>query len=85
MALGTTYAREGRIDDALSEIRAAVSLRPSWAQAQVNFGALLLAAGRPTEAAVHLDAAGFLDPGDPQVQQLLARVKRQAVARAAAR
>jgi len=76
MALGMTLARQGRLDDALSEILDAVRLRPSWAHAQANAGGLLLEAGRETEALLHLDAAAFLSPGDPQVLRLLARASR---------
>ncbi|HEX4826444.1 MAG TPA: tetratricopeptide repeat protein [Candidatus Polarisedimenticolaceae bacterium] len=78
MALGTGYAREGRVDDALSELADAVRLRPTWAAAQANLGGLLIEAGRPAEAAVHLDAAAFLDPGDPAIRDLRARVKASA-------
>lgn len=74
MALGTTYALEGRLDLALVEMLAAADLRPSWAHARLNAGALLLDAGRLDEAAEHLDAAAFLEPGHPQLQRILARV-----------
>jgi tetratricopeptide (TPR) repeat protein len=79
MALGTTYARQNRIDEAVPALEAAVSRRPTWVQAQVNLGLLLAQAGRPVDAATHLNAAAMLEPHDPQIAQLLARLRRQGI------
>jgi Flp pilus assembly protein TadD len=79
MALGMTYAREGNLDAAIAEIEAAVARRPTWAHARANLGLLLLKAGRPVDAAEHLDAAATLEPGNAQVESVLARLRRQGI------
>jgi len=48
-------------------------------QAQVNFGLLLAQVGRPVDAATHLNAAAMLEPHDPQIARLLARLRRQGI------
>ena len=79
MVLGTTYAKQGRIGEAVGALEVAVSRRPTWVQAQVNFGLLLAQVGRPVDAATHLNAAAMLEPRDPQIARLLARLRRQGI------
>ena len=82
MALGTTYAMQDRIAEAVEAVEAAVSLRPTWLKAQVNLGVLLARGGRPVDAATHLNAATMLEPGDPEVVRLLEQLRRQGIATA---
>jgi len=84
MALGTTYAMQDRINEAVDAVEDAVSLRPTWVKAQVNLGVLLARVGRPVDAATHLEAAAMLEPGDPEVLRLLEQLKRQGIATAEA-
>ncbi len=79
MALGTTRALQGRLGEAVDAITAAVGRRPTWTQAQVNLGVLLVEAGRPVDAATHLNAAAMLEPGDPQIARLLAQLRRSGI------
>lgn len=79
MALGTTRAQQGRLGEAVDALEAAVSRRPTWTVAQLNLGLLLLDAGRPVDAATHLNAAAMLEPGDSNVARLLARLRRQGI------
>jgi len=80
MALGTTYAKQDRIGEAVDALEAAVLRRPTWGQAQVNLGLLLAQVGRPVDAATHLNAAAMLEPGDPQIPRVLTRLRRQGIA-----
>jgi tetratricopeptide (TPR) repeat protein len=79
MALGTTYARQGRTGEAVDALEAAVSRRPSWGEAQLDLGVLLSRWSRPMDAAAHLNAAAMLEPRDPQIARILSRLKRQGV------
>jgi tetratricopeptide (TPR) repeat protein len=79
MALGTTYARQERFDEALGSLEAAVARRPTWVPARVNLGLVLERIGRQVDAARQLNAAAVLEPHDSRVARLLARLKRQGV------
>jgi tetratricopeptide (TPR) repeat protein len=77
MALGTTYARQERFDEALVALEGAVARRPTWVPARVNLGLVLERVGRQVDAARQLNAAAVLEPGDARVARLLMRLKRQ--------
>ena len=79
MALGMTYAQQGELDPALVELQAAVARRPTWVQAQLELAEVLLAIGRPVDAAACLDAAAALEPGNSQLARLIDEVTRQGV------
>jgi tetratricopeptide (TPR) repeat protein len=79
MALGTTYAMQRRFDEAVVALEASVARRPTWGPAQINLGLLQAQAGRPVDAAMHLNAAALLEPRDPRIARLLTRLRRQGV------
>ena len=64
--LGRALAEQGRVDEAIEELQAAVELRPDYAHAQYNLGSLLMGQGRLGEAEASFRAA--LD-GEPRMAQ----------------
>ena len=84
MALGAAYARRGDLGLAIEQMDAAVARRPTWAHARARLGILLLEADRPVDAASQLGAAAMLEPKDPEIGRLLARLKRQGITSAGA-
>jgi tetratricopeptide (TPR) repeat protein len=79
MALGTTYAIQRRFDEAVPALEASVARRPAWGPARINLALLLTKIGRPVDAARHLNAAAALDPADPRVARMLARLRREGI------
>jgi tetratricopeptide (TPR) repeat protein len=75
MALGVTYAKQNKFNEALEALEDAVGRRPSWAEAHVNLGLVLARAGRPVDAAQQFDTASSLEPRDPEIARLAGRVK----------
>jgi adenylate cyclase len=63
--LGQVHLWEKRHDEAIAEIRQAVSLEPNAAQWHAALGEVLTWAGRPEEALEHLERALRLDPKYP--------------------
>ena len=63
-----------RYDEALAESRTALSLDPFSPIINANFGVLLMAAGKPTEAVEQLRQAVAIDPSFPPSHQKLAQV-----------
>jgi tetratricopeptide (TPR) repeat protein len=79
MALGTTYAIQRRFDEAVPALEASVARRPAWGPARINLALLFTRIGRPVDAAKHLNAAAALDPSDPRVARMLARLRREGI------
>ncbi len=64
--LGLQLIQQGRLTDALDQLRQVVRLRPDSAEFRNNLGNLLLQLGRPQEAIPHLQAAVRLNRDFPQ-------------------
>jgi tetratricopeptide (TPR) repeat protein len=79
VALGSAYASQDRLNEAVDALEAAVSRRPTWGQAQMTLGLLLVQVSRPVDAAAHLNAASLLAPKDPQIAHVLSRLRRQGI------
>ena len=62
-----------RYDEALAEMRTALSLDPLSPIINANYGVLLMAAGKPTEALEQLRKAVAIDPNFPPSHQKLAQ------------
>ena len=62
-----------RYDEALAEMRTALSLDPLSPIINANYGVLLMAAGKPTEALEQLRNAVAIDPNFPPSHQKLAQ------------
>ncbi|HKJ25808.1 MAG TPA: tetratricopeptide repeat protein [Myxococcota bacterium] len=73
--LGTVLARQGRMPEALEQLRAAVELAPELAAAHYNLGVLLAEQGRHHEAAEAFREALRHDPDDPAARAALAAVE----------
>jgi tetratricopeptide (TPR) repeat protein len=65
--LGQRLALQGRFDEAVEELQAAVQLEPRFADAFVNLGNALDDAGRPAEAETAYLQALRLRPEDPEL------------------
>jgi Flp pilus assembly protein TadD len=59
--------REGALDEAERRFRKAIALNPVFADAYNNLGALLIEAGRSSEAGAVIERAVRLSPGDAQL------------------
>jgi tetratricopeptide (TPR) repeat protein len=62
-ALGNFFARQGRLDDAMTQLHSAVKLDPAFVPAYVNLADLLRAQGRDAEAEQTLREALHQSPG----------------------
>ncbi|MGE0451504.1 MAG: tetratricopeptide repeat protein [Vicinamibacterales bacterium] len=62
--LGTALTVAGDLDAAMTEYRAALALRPDYAQAHNNLGSLLVGRGLSTDAATHFQRALQIDPSN---------------------
>jgi tetratricopeptide (TPR) repeat protein len=78
--LGIDFASRGRMDDAISEFRRALSLDSNAADSHWHLGAALASVGRDDEAITHLRRSAELDPANQQVasdlQVMLQRQQR---------
>jgi protein O-mannosyl-transferase len=63
-ALGNTYLRLGRIDEAIEQYRAALAIEPDYAMSHYNLGVALAAVGRLDEAMEHYRTSAQLQPKD---------------------
>jgi protein O-mannosyl-transferase len=72
--LGLAYKRTGRLDEAESEIAAAVAMRPDLAEGYDDLGVINLRQGKLAEAESHFREAEEHDPGSWLYQQHLAEV-----------
>src|SRR5689334_20971246 len=63
--LGRAMSLAGKLDTALSELKIAIELNPSFAPAYLGVGGVLASDGRHREAIDALDIAIGLSPGDP--------------------
>jgi protein O-mannosyl-transferase len=70
--LGNALFERRQLDGALREYRAALTLRPDYAEAWLRAGVVLTEQGRPAEAMPHLVTATQLAPGWPEPQRRLA-------------
>jgi Flp pilus assembly protein TadD len=75
---GTMLYVAGRLPDAESHLRAAISIRPQWAEPHDNLGVVLLHSGRPRAAAAEFETAAKLDPKLPLVRHHLAEAAASA-------
>jgi tetratricopeptide (TPR) repeat protein len=67
VALGRSYARVGRFDDALRSLQTAVRLDPRSADARLYLGNIYVRRGEFANAARHLEKALEFRPDDPKV------------------
>ena len=72
--LGASYARAGRIRDAIPALERAIQLDPRSASSENFLGGTLLAAGRGPEALPHFRAAAALAPRDAHLRFNYAKV-----------
>jgi tetratricopeptide (TPR) repeat protein len=75
--LANLLLERGRVDEAIGHYRRALQINPDYAQARVNLGSILLQEGRTEEAIAQFQQALQIQPNNPQVQDLLARLKRR--------
>jgi tetratricopeptide (TPR) repeat protein len=71
--LGMAIFRMGNADEALSVLRTAIDLNPSYAFAHSTLGLVLGTSSRPEEAMVYHETAIRLSPRDPQLAIFLSR------------
>ena len=62
--LGAALLKQGRVVDAIPHLQAALTIRPSYAEAHCNLGVALEKQGRLDEAIGHLNQALNLAPAD---------------------
>jgi protein O-mannosyl-transferase len=75
--LGVVLAASGRVQEAISHFEAALKIDPNSVDAHVNLGiALSGIPGRMPDAVQHFEAALRIKP-DPEIQQMLDRLKKQ--------
>jgi Flp pilus assembly protein TadD len=74
---GTMLYVAGRLPDAEAHLRAAIAIRPRWAEPHDNLGVILLHLGRPGEAKTEFETAARLDPALPLVRHHLDEVSKQ--------
>jgi regulator of sirC expression with transglutaminase-like and TPR domain len=60
--LGTLCAQQGRIEEAISNLKTGISVNPDYAEEHVNLGFIYLHQGRLEEAAIELKTAVSIDP-----------------------
>jgi tetratricopeptide (TPR) repeat protein len=70
-SLGTALAREGRLEEALPELRLAVRLEPEHGYARYNLGVVLAHLGQSHEAMEQFEQALRIDPGDADAREAL--------------
>jgi protein O-mannosyl-transferase len=75
--LGTTLAREGRVEEAMKHFTAAIALNPDDPRAHFNLGQLFEGAGKLDAAAYHLREALRINPEAARVQNELGRILLQ--------
>ena len=61
--LGTLYAQQGRIEEAIASLKTGISVNPDYSAEHVNLGCIYLDQGRLEEAVVELKTALSIDPG----------------------
>ena len=69
--LGTSYARQGLQQEAITEYRRAIHLDPATASHHANLGFSLLLANQPGEAEQEAQTAAELEPADAKYHYLL--------------
>ena len=74
---GQAAARAGQKPKARREFRAALALRPDWAEANNGLGFLYMNQGRNEEALAHLDKAAQLDPSSIDAHMHLGYMHRR--------
>ena len=76
-SLGSVYARIDRVDEALTELRAALALEPRHFRANLLLGRILTLRGDKASAIPYLQTAVSVDPSSIEAKQFLAdAVKR---------
>jgi tetratricopeptide (TPR) repeat protein len=81
MMLADTYARLDRLDDALARLDQTVTLWPDFLDAQIGLAHVALRLGQTDRARVALEAARALEPANPQLPGLEARLQALGEAR----
>lgn len=74
--LSTDLMRQGRMDEARSNLMKAVQIRPQFYQAQLNLGHILATQGQLTEAETHFREAARLAPDSADARYNLGNVLR---------
>lgn len=74
--LGLALAQEGRVDEALSHYRAALSHDPNYPEAHFNLGIAMISHGTADEAVFHLEQALRLRPDMPSARAMLSFARR---------
>ena len=77
LELGTSLALSGRLDEAITAFREALSIEPRYTTAYYNLGLSLLENQKPREAVDALEAAVSLSPEDALAQRALGIALRQ--------
>jgi tetratricopeptide (TPR) repeat protein len=72
--LGIVYLRQGKLDEAISLLQAAVDLRPENSPAQENLAKALLQNGRVADALVHYRQLMQLQPDNIEVHNIVGTV-----------
>ncbi|MBE3599054.1 MAG: tetratricopeptide repeat protein [Limnochordaceae bacterium] len=70
----------GRVEEAIQLLSRATDADPSWFEAKLRLGELLLMRGEVRRAIETLDAAAALRPHDPRVDRALEQAKLRAAA-----
>ncbi len=69
--LGSCFATEGDLKDAVVEFRDATRIKPDYAEAHRNLGMALSQLGQPSQALAELETALRLSPGDLRTEHLI--------------
>lgn len=77
--MGNVLRKQGNIEEALTAYRQAILLKPQHADAYKNMGRALYSAGRAKEAVEVYQQWFKQDPGNPEVQHMLAASSGEAV------
>ncbi len=74
--LGYIYQKQGDNPGAEQAFKAALALNPTDSHAHFNLGLIYAASGLNAQAQVELQAAQAADPGNPEIQSALDKLKR---------
>jgi len=69
--LGTTLGKEGKLDDAITDLQQAVALNPNFTKARTNLGLALLRKGRTDEALEQVQMALRINPNYAEAQNTM--------------